>query len=400
MVVLVSVASTTRVWAQAEGDKLEAFFKTWLDQRFELRPVEATQLGDHRFDSRLGDLTPAARAKWLEQTRHTLAELPDKVDYKKLSRAGQIDFEILQHYLKFQEWQMENLRPFEQDPRIYNDYISDSIYLLLTQSTLPLETNVANCIARMAQIPEVVAAARANLSRKPSGFRTHTETAIRQNRGAIDFYEREMFVFAGKTRQATALKSAALPVVAVLKEYQQFLENDLLPKAKADWRLGTEKFARKLELELDAAISATELVADAEKEFARVEREMYVVARQLWSKYSAPKPLPPDDPEGRQATVQRVLEAIAKEHCRPSELTAEMKQRVTQLKKFITANDILRLPEPDHCKVVEMPEYRRGVSIAYCDSTGPLEKKQESVYAIAPTPSDWPPIHFCGSGDL
>jgi uncharacterized protein (DUF885 family) len=39
--------------------------------------------------------------------------------------------------------------------------------------------------------------------------------------------------------------------------------------------------------------------------------------------------------------------------------------------------------------VIEMPEYRRGVSVAYCDSSGPLEKDQETFYAIAPTPKDW-----------
>src|SRR6266436_9185941 len=98
-VALVSVAGSGRLWAQAEAEKLKTFFNSYLDERFELRPVEATQLGDHRFDSRLEELTPAARAKWLEQTRHTLAELPDNVDYKKLSRAEQIDFEIFQHYL-------------------------------------------------------------------------------------------------------------------------------------------------------------------------------------------------------------------------------------------------------------------------------------------------------------
>ena len=32
-------------------------------------------------------------------------------------------------------WLQENTRPFEQDPRVYNEYISDSIYLLFTQST-------------------------------------------------------------------------------------------------------------------------------------------------------------------------------------------------------------------------------------------------------------------------
>jgi uncharacterized protein (DUF885 family) len=37
-----------------------------------------------------------------------------------------------------------------------------------------------------------------------------------------------------------------------------------------------------------------------------------------------------------------------------------------------------------------MPEYRRGVAVAYCDSSGPLEAKQETFYAISPTPADWP----------
>ncbi len=49
----------------------------------------------------------------------------------------------------------------------------------------------------------------------------------------------------------------------------------------------------------------------------------------------------------------------------------------------------MRLPN-EPCKVIEMPEYRRGVSVAYCDASGPLEKKQETFYAIAPTPKDWP----------
>src|SRR5215471_13011997 len=161
-VAVVLLSASYRSLAQSEEEKLKAFFNSYLDERFALRPVEATQLGDHRFDSRMEELTPAARAKWLEQTRKTLQELPTKVDYQKLSRPGQIDFETLQHHLKLQEWQAENMHPFEQDPRIYNEFISDGIYLLLTQSSLPLETNVANCIARMAQIPRVVEAARAN----------------------------------------------------------------------------------------------------------------------------------------------------------------------------------------------------------------------------------------------
>src|SRR6185503_13588423 len=40
--------------------------------------------------------------------------------------------------------------------------------------------------------------------------------------------------------------------------------------------------------------------------------------------------------------------------------------------------------------VIEMPEYKRGVAVAYCDSSGPLETSPQTFYAISPTPSDWP----------
>jgi uncharacterized protein (DUF885 family) len=370
----------------AEDAKLATVFQTYLGKHFELQPTAGTELGDHRFDGRLEDLTPAARAKWLELTRRTLAELPKQVDYQKLSRAGQIDFETFAHHLKRSEWLTENTHPFEQDPRTYSGYISDSVYLLLTQSTLPRETNVANAIARMRQIPKVVEAARQNL-RNP--FRVHTETAIRQNRGAIAFYEKGIFEFAGQTDQLAALKAAAGAVVSSLKQYQEWLEKDLLPQANGDWRLGTKKFAQKLELELDAAISADELMAEAQSEFDRVEREMYVVARQLWSRYYAPQPLPPDDDKGRRATVQRVLDAVAKEHCRPAELTGEMEERVARLKSFITTNHILALPDPDHCTVVEMPEFKRGNSTAYMEPPAPLDPNGTGHLAVSPPPKDW-----------
>src|SRR5712664_2418293 len=244
--------------AQEADARLQAVFQSYLDESFRLRPLEATGLGDHRFDSQLEDLTPEARAKWLELTRKTLAELPKKIDYSILSRPGQIDFETFQHDLKFAEWLTQNTHPYEEDPRIYNGYINDSVYLLLAQSSLPKETNVANCIARMALIPKVIAAAKQNLKNPP---RVHTETAIRQNRGAIAFYEKDIFEFAGKTRQLAALKAAAAPVAAALKEYQKFLENDLLPRANGEWRLGREKFAQKLDLELDAAVNADQVMA-------------------------------------------------------------------------------------------------------------------------------------------
>jgi uncharacterized protein (DUF885 family) len=368
--------------------QLNTFFRRYLQETFELRPTDATRLGDHRYDDRLDDLSAEARARWVEQTRKTLEGLPEAVDYDRLPRSAQIDFEIFRHELVTSLWLAENTHPFEEDPRVYNDHINDSVYLLLTQSTLPKETNIANCIARMAQIPNIVKAARQNLKNPP---RTHTETAIRQNRGAIAFFERDLFDIAGHTKQAAALKAAADNVVTCLKEYQQFLEKDLLPRAHGDWRLGRDKFARKLELTLDASVTADQVLADAESEFARVERDMYVIARQLWSRYYPRQALPPDDVPGRGTTVQKVLDAVAKHQGQAENLTRDAKDTVAHIKQFIGERDILRLPEPDRCQVIEMPEFERGNSTAYMNSPPPLDPKASGYYAVSPPPKDWAP---------
>src|SRR5262249_37738943 len=157
-----------------------------------------------------------------ERLHKALRELPEKVDYRKLSRSGQIDFEILKYHLTRELWLADNTHRFEQDPRVYNEYISDSVYLLFAQSTLAKADNVKNAAARMAFILKVVAAAKESLKDPPKVI---LETAIRQNKGSIAFYEHGIFELSGETPQVSALGPAAKPVVAALKEYQKFLED-------------------------------------------------------------------------------------------------------------------------------------------------------------------------------
>jgi uncharacterized protein (DUF885 family) len=382
----VSFTAAPAAPAQEMDEKLNTFFKQYLDQHFRQQPMAATQLGDHRFDKLLDDVSASARQAWVALDRDTLQELPRQIDYSKLSRATQIDYEIFEHRLKTSLWLFENTHPFEEDPRVYNHYTSDSVFLLLAQSTLPAETNVANCLARMEQIPRVIAAAKQNLTNPP---RTHLETAIKQNQGAISFYQKDLFELAGKTAQMQALKASADKVVDCLKDYQTFLEKDLLPHANGDWRLGREKFYRKLELEMDAGVNADQVLADAQAEFDRVQRDLYVIARQLWSHYFPKAALPPDDAAGRRAVVQKVLTRIGNDHGKPENLVADTRQTVARLKAFIQEHDILRLPEPDTCRIIEMPEFERGNATAYMNSPPPLDPKADGFFAVSPPPKDW-----------
>ena len=385
--IVVALSMTSSAVARETADeKLEAFFKSYLEESFQLRPFEATMLGDHRFDHLLDDISPEARQAWLDQYRRRLKQLPVEVPYDELSRNGQIDFEILRDDLTRNIWLAENTKPFEEDPRTYGSYISDSVYSLLTQSTLPKETNIKNAIARITQIPRIVKTAQQTLRESPPSI---LDTAISQNRGAIGFYEKGIFELASGTPQQEELRKATTLAIAALNEHQIFLEDSRRFRANGEWRLGRALFAEKLDMVLNAGLSADQVLADAEAEFIRVQNEMYVVSRQLWSHYYPARPLPPDDEAGRRETIAQVTRAVSQEHGKPEDLIIDAQATVGKIKEFIRDRDILRLPEPDRCQIIEMPEFRRGNSLAYLDSALPLDPMGISSYAVSPPPSNW-----------
>ena len=167
--VLAALVMVGSVRAAEEEARLEAFFRAYLDESFQLEPLMATRLGDHRFDDKLDDLSPRARAARVALDRKTLAELTTRFDPKTLTRDARIDLEIFRHSLENSAWRYEHFRPFEDDPRVYGDYLTEGVYLLFAQSTQPKEVNLKNALARMSLVPKVVDAARATLRNPAPG---------------------------------------------------------------------------------------------------------------------------------------------------------------------------------------------------------------------------------------
>ena len=173
---------------------------------------------------------------------------------EKLSRNGQIDHEIWTHALEYSLWSVENDNRFEFDPRVYGEYISDSVFLLFTQSTLPRERNVAERRQADRRHPE-------GRRRGEGGPEEPAEGAHRDRHQAQP--RRDRLLREGDLRRSPRRRPAASrsrtpcqQAVKALKDYQTWLEKELLPKSTGEWRLGKEKFAKKLELELDAGPDA------------------------------------------------------------------------------------------------------------------------------------------------
>jgi hypothetical protein len=109
----------------------------------------------------------------------------------------------------------------------------------------------------------------------------------------------------------------------------------------------------------------------------------------MWGTAFPGRPVPLDDPRGRREMIQQVLNVVADDHGTAQSLVADVRGTVGDIKSFINSHKILRLLEPDHCRIIEMPEFLRGNSVAYLNPAPPLDTRGSSEYAISPPPHDW-----------
>jgi uncharacterized protein (DUF885 family) len=116
---------------------------------------------------------------------------------------------------------------------------------------------------------------------------------------------------------------------------------------------------------------------------------MLKTALELWpSLLTGPTPQPKSDAE-KKAAIRAVLDKLAADHPDDATVVRDAERVMAEATAFVKSNDLVRVPD-EPCKVIEMPEYKRGFSTAYCESSGPLEAKPETFLAIAPPPADWP----------
>lgn len=382
-------AMTSELTAQDANTRFTELSRRFLDEYPALSPVNATGLGDHRFDGLVDDVSDAGRAKERAFYQRWLTDLA-KIDRTQLNRDNQTDHVLLTRKLQNDLWFLDEFKEWEWNPIAYTQLAGGAIYSLVAREFAPIEQRLQRVADRLEQFPRLYAQIRATL--KPERVPTvHAETAIKQNRGVLSTLdnmvrpERMKLSEAERQRLDKAMETAT----AAVEQQQQWLEKELLPKAKGDHRLGAKLYDKKLRRVLDSSLSRQELKQRAEFELQRVRTEMYALAVQALAQktpgFSAPAQ---PTPEQKQTTIAAALELAYAEVPPRDGVVPAAEKSLTVTTSFVKEHDLMTLP-PDPLKIIVMPEFQRGVAVAYCDSPGALEVGQQTFYAVAPLPTDW-----------
>lgn len=371
----VRVSPPVNAAAEAEYQR---FAREYLDWYYAANPVNSTYLGIHRHDARMPDVSQAGMARRVAEQRAFLARLQG-LDRGRLAGDSYWDYQVLDHALHADLLEAEEVRSWRKNPSWYNDQVAGALAGLASREFAPVGERVPLLIARMGEIRQVFAAARENLA--PADVpKLWAEDGVRNVRGTVSFLREDLpaaLAAQGMGRVPPELRArfdaARAAAIRETEAYAGWIERELLPHARGDFRLGKDVFERKVRYEEHVAISAEELRDINEAEIRRYHAWVAREAARI-------------DPA---RTPARIMDSITRVHPTPEQLIPTARAQLDTIRRFIVERGIVTLPSDRMPVVRETPEYARQ-GFASMDTPGPFETvATEAFYNITNVDPAW-----------
>ena len=363
--------------------------RAYLDGLAQLNPVEATNLGDHRYDDKLPDLSTTGRTRRVIFDHAILSRLA-AVDRAKLTPDDRVDATLLANALNYDLWKLTAKQSWAWDAQIYSSAAGDALYSLAARDFAPWPQRLRAATARMEALPGLLAQARVQLvpARVPA---IYAMTVAKQNGGVVEVAQTMLAPHAGELNPAERKRfdAALARLKTEVAAHQRWIDTVLVPAAGGDFRLGAARYDEMVKFALVGAHTRPEIERRARAAFDATRAEMYALARTALDGRADAPPTPANPTPGQQqAAIVAALELSYAKRPTRENLMGEATATLAQATDFVRAKNLLTLP-PAPVRIVTMPVFRQGVAVAYCDSPGPLEVSLPTLYAISPIPAAW-----------
>lgn len=373
VVALFALACATPALA-ADASSFATLADRYWDEVLADQPDFATSKGVHQYDARLPDLSPAAVKKRIAWT-HAWRDRFAAVDGKALSPDDAADLEAMRANNESQIVFDEVTRPWQRQPRVYTNTAIGAVYMIIKRDFAPLPERLASVIAREQAIPSLLQAARQNLRDVPS---ISVELALEELPANIEFLQKDTVqAFAAVEDAALRAKFTASTEAAThaLAQFGEWLKKDVMPKAKPEFAIGADAFAKKLAADEMITEPLDRVLQRGEAELSRLREELIATAKKI----DATRP------------AKEVQASLQADHGKPATLLADVQARLAGLRKFLVDKQIVTIPSPVMPIVQESPPFMRAFTLASMDTPGPYESKAtEAYYNVTLPDPKWP----------
>ena len=346
----------------------------YFEDYFKANPSQATSVGWHQYDRQLEDFSLAAHQRNRQRLLAYLREFRAS-NQRTLSPTDRDDLEIMIASIQSNLLEEDRVQMWRKNPDNYSGAVTGSIFSIVKRDFAPAAERLRSVIARENQIGRALSQARQVLLNPP---KIYTDIAIEQLPGNIDFF---------KTTVPEAFKDVTDPVllgefkhsnqaaIAALKDYQSWLQKDLLPRSHGTFAIGVENYRLKLQYDEMVDVPLARLLNIGYEQLQKDQRAFIETARRI-------------DPN---RSPEAVLKELQQDHASAADLIPAAQKQLDGIRQFLIDHKIITVPGGAQAKVVETPPFQRATTFASMDTPGPYEAKAtEAFYNITLPDPSWP----------
>jgi uncharacterized protein (DUF885 family) len=348
--------------------------KDILENHYRRHPSQATDLGIHRYDDQIEDLSKTGIAGELEAAKTFRSKLAS-IDPATLTSGNALDREQLLHTFDERILELDAIKMWSKDPDGYSGAITNAAYVIMKRAYAPAQVRLASLIAREKKMPAALENARVNIDH---AVPIYTQIAIEQIDGNISFFQNDVPAAFAEVDDKTLLaefKQTNDAVIKALGEYNTFLQKELLPKATTNFAYGADLYSQALR-----AQEGVDMPLDRLLQIAEADRQKNEDAFQATAKGIDPR-----------QPAEKVLASFQADHPPAANLLTTTQDTLDSIRQFIADHHIITIPPSDPARVKETPPFMRSTTSASMDIPGPFETARLTAFYNMTLPNPgWP----------
>lgn len=352
--------------------KFDEITEGMFNELLQRHPVFATFVGGkfHKYDGMMESGTFEDIEKDIAMMKRLTEKLSD-LDPKQLSASKRLDRELLLDYVALQLFQQEERKDWDAVVTAGGGPVGNigaGLFMLFTRSFAPFKVRLQSIIARLRGCNDYLENSKEQW-RRP--VKLWTKIAIQECQTTPGFFMVIQQAIQAETPQlADEFQAVADEVTKKIQEYQEFLENDVLPRATHEWAYGRADFEKLLQLRR-FPYTANEILAMGEQFRKELRNELEELAKDI-------------DPECQ--SWEEVRTKIKSKHPPDFEnVLAEIRKASDAAQEYIIRKKLATVAEGTALNVIETPEFLRPlVPFAALMPAEPLSEIQISEYVVTP----------------
>ena len=367
LLVAVSVGAKTKSKSKGGPTTFREMSLRVIDTLEAIDPAVATEMGSHAYDAKLADFSATGVANAIGALTRLQTKL-NSYDTTNLNEHERINRLLLNSNLDVALLNLKQIQWYKRSPYLYVDQAIDGLYFLMLSRHATLGAKMASILGRAGEVPKLFAVAQRNLKTPPKVW---IESAVEGLKSGRDFYlavQKQLTdSFPARTGEISSTFGKA---VAAIDGYSAFLVK-LPPGPDNSFAIGKANYDYLLAHQYFMPYNSETLlkIGDSLLKSAQAEYAEYTDFVDL----------------NKQTGLDSVY--IPRNFTR-ADLLDYYNWEVNQVRIFLTANDIVTIPDDiAPCNVIETPTFLRPMigGIAY-QPAGPFDDNQVGMFYVRPVP--------------